>query len=129
MFEILSDFIEGECQPEQVEWYGEYGHKIGDKYVRDEMQELYDWWNQVYQKDYPAICDRLWKHAEKHSPVTNWVEIEDYCQEYKPTWKTDKDKHLYQLCLKALNNVEADMDEDLKANLHRIIEIMPYMWT
>ena len=28
MFEILCDFVEKECSPGCVEWYGEHGHKL-----------------------------------------------------------------------------------------------------
>ena len=129
MFEILSEFIERECQPEYIEWYGEYGRKIGDKYVRDEMQELYDWWHRVYQKQYPAIEERLWEHAHKHKPVVDWVDIEDDCLEYRPTWKTDRDEKLYRLYLDATSSQETRMEAELKANLHRIVNIIPYMWT
>jgi hypothetical protein len=120
MFEILSQFIEKECSPGCIDWDADDEHKI----VRTQMQELYDWWHKVYNKQYEAVCDRLWAHAEKHNPVTYWVN----CQ-YQPTWETPKDQHLYHLCLKALNNLETQLEQQLKGNLHRIINLMPYMWT
>jgi len=130
MFEILSQFIEKECEPEErIEWYGEYGHKIGDKYVRDEMQELYDWWHEIYNKLYPAICERLWKKSKKYNPTVMWVDIEDDYQEYAPKWATPKDEKFYKLILDSIGNLEDRMAQELKNNLHRIIEIMPYMWT
>jgi hypothetical protein len=59
----------------------------------------------------------------------DWVDIEDDCLEYRPTWKTDRDEKLYRLYLDATSSQETRMEAELKANLHRIIEIMPYMWT
>jgi len=130
MFEILSQFIERECEPEErIEWYGEYSHKIGDKYVRDEMQELYDWWHQVYNKLYPGLCDRLWERAFKHSPIRDWVDIGNDYTEYKPEWATEKDEQIYKLYLDEIKELEGRMNQELKDNLHRIIEIMPYLWT
>lgn len=139
VFEVLSQFIERECSPGYVDWYGEYGHKIDDlknihsskinkrKYVRDEMQELYTWWHQVYNKLYPAICERLWRKVSKHNPVVSWVG--DDILEYKPEWATLKDEKRYKLCLDAINNLENRMGQELKENLHRIVEIIPYLWT
>ena len=59
MFEVLSQFIERECTPECIDWEAS-GHMITvdgvEKNVRQEMQELYDWWHQEYNKDYPKCA-------------------------------------------------------------------------
>ena len=124
MFEILSQFIEKECSPGTVDWDYDEWHRT----ARKEMQELYDWWHFIYNKQYSAICDRLWKKAEKHSPVTSWIERDDF-DEYCPQWATPMDEKLYRLYLDAVRRLEDRMDKQLEGNLHRIIEIMPYLWT
>ena len=50
MFEVLSQFIENECSPGPIDWEASahmvkvHGKEVN---VRDEMQELYDWWHKV----------------------------------------------------------------------------------
>ena len=129
-FEILSQFIEKECSPGYIEWYGEYGHKINDKYVRDEMQDLYDWWHQVYNKEYHEVSKMLWAEAEKHEPHPYWVPIEGLdLYEWDPQFKTEEDAQLYRQGLNALNKLDRRMDQDLQERLHRLVDIIPYLWT
>lgn len=70
MFEILSQYIEREA--ENIEWYGEYGHKINvdgkEVFVRDEMQFLYDWWHKIYLGEYPNQTEETWKNLSKSKP-------------------------------------------------------------
>jgi hypothetical protein len=129
MFEILSQFIEEECAPGCVEWYGECGHKVGDKYVRDEMQELYDWWHQVYNKAYPKRTDDFWNIALQHRPDREWIPLEDGNYSWEHSWNNVTDEQLYQQNVDNVIKLEDNMNAQLKTNLHRLIEIMPYMWT
>lgn len=129
MFEILSQFIEKECLPGHVEWYGEYGHKVDGVYVRDEMQELYDWWHLVYNKACPEVNELLWESCTKYKPIETWVSIDNEYDEYAPTWASEEDKEFYHLYLDAINKLEAKMEQELQANLRKIIPLIPYMWT
>ena len=132
MFELLSRFIERECSPGHVEWFGEWGHKITvngqEKYVRDEMQELYDWWHTVWNGEVEEVNDMLWAEAHKHNPITTWEPMEEYL-EWKPTFATDEDRNIYKRCLNAVNKLERMMDVELEARLHRLVNIIPYLWT
>jgi hypothetical protein len=129
MFEILSQFIEKECSPGHIEWYGEWGHKIDGKYVRDEMQELYDWWHNVYNKFHHEEDAKLWDKASKHRPDVEWVPLDGGGFLWDQQWKNEDDKQLYHKHLDAAIELEENMEKQLAENLHRIINIMPYMWT
>jgi hypothetical protein len=129
MFEILSQFIEKECSPGHVEWYGEWGHKIDGKYVRDEMQELYDWWHNVYNKSRHVEEAKLWEEVSKHRPDTEWVPLDDGNFLWDQQWTHEDDKQLYHKHLDASIELKENMEKQLAENLHRIINIMPYMWT
>jgi hypothetical protein len=134
MFELLSKFIEQECSPGHVEWYGEWGHKItvdGEKkYVRDEMQELYDWWHTVWNKEYQEVDDMLWAEARKHSPIPTGVPWYRDLTVWEPTFATLEDGGIYKRCIRGINKLEHKMKrEALEARLHRLVNIIPYLWT
>jgi hypothetical protein len=130
MFEILSDFIEKECQPEErIEWYGEYGHKIGDKYVRDEMQRLYDWWHLVYNKAYSEEDAKLWEEARKHMPDKEWVPLDSGNYLWEQHWHNKEEEQLYKQSVDAAIKLEARKEQELQENLHTLVTLIPYMWT
>ena len=135
MFEILSQFIEQECSPGHVEWYGDYPHMVTvdgkEKNARDEMQDLYDWWRWTWNEAYGEIADDLWEQAAKYAPRTNWVPTEgddDYLT-YDPQFDTEEDELQYNRYLKELNQLEINMEDDLQEHLHRLINIRQYLWT
>lgn len=132
MFEILSKFIEEECSPGWVEWYGENGHKIAvngvEVYARDEMQNLYDWWHKDYIIGYPATCDALWEAAEKNQPTKLLADHEDYCT-WDPQFDSDDAEQQWHQKMDELNKLEYAMDAELLARLHRLVNLMPYLWT
>ncbi len=130
MFEILSQFVEKECSYEFVEWYGENGHKINDKYVRDEMQDLYDWWHYVYNKEYAEVSKILWAEANKHKPHTEFIPIVGSdSSRWDPQFNTEEDKLIWRMILDAINKLDRRMDQDLQERLHRLVNIIPYLWT
>lgn len=144
MFEILSQFIEKECSPGIVDWYNkDYGHKIEvngeEKFVRDEMQELYDWWHNVYNKKYREEQDAIWKEAEQHSPVRNLKPVDREGNEvseeeatlyhWDPEFATEEDAEVHQRCMDAFRELEQKRDEELEEMLHRLIRVRRSMWT
>ena len=131
MFEILSKFIEQECSPGHVEWYGEEGHKINNKYVRDEMQELYDWWHKDYIVDYPAREETLWEQVATCSPISLWQDAPNPGEHFtwKPRWRTDSDELRYRSYLADINSLEVLMTAELLKRMHRLVDLLPYMWT
>ena len=134
MFEILCQFVEEECSPGWVEWYGEVGQKITvggqEKYVMDEMRELIKWWHEDWHKIYPEVGDLLWAEAGKHLPIQEYTIIEGAdLLDCLPQFKTEEDETIYNLCMAALNKLEQNMYRALADRLHRIIPLIPFMWT
>ena len=132
MFEILQQFIEEECSPGHIEWYGEYGHKLDNgKYVMDEMKDLAHWWAVVWSKEQQEINDIFWKEAEKHSPVDTFKPCEDnkHLVVWVSTFANDDDRDIYKLCRCACNKLERSMEAEKTARLHRLVTVIPYMWT
>lgn len=134
MFEILSDFVENECSPGDVEWYGEYGHTLtvngNEKFVRDEIQDLYNWWHKVWNQEYGQVSDMLWEEAIKHAPFDEWLPIKDSdLDEYTPQFASEEDAEIYRQQLDALNKLEICMEKDLQRYLHRLVNVIPYLWT
>jgi len=132
MFEILSQFIEKEASPGIVEWYGEYGRKITvdgqEKYVRDEMQDLYSWWHEYYNKKYQEECDALWDEVEKYQPNELWEDDGEYTI-YKPKYDSEEQKIMYHDILDEIQELETKTEEILLKNMRRVCNLMPYLWT
>jgi len=138
IFEILSQFIEGECGEDGVvDWYYEGGHKIEVKgevsgkliNVRDEMQDLYDWWHKDYIVNKDHTHDAYHEHFKQHG-TRSFEEIQgsDHLG-----WETNFDTpeaeaesdRLFQEAMA----LEKAYEKELNSRLHRIINIIPYMWT
>lgn len=145
MFEILSEFLEKECSPGHVEWYGEYPHMVTvdgvEKNVMDEMKDLAAWWHQVWHKERGETEEILWKEVRKHEPTSfcqpytptkddpDFVYCGEQLYEYKLQFKTEEDDAVYHKCMDALNKLDAIMEKELAARLHRLVNVIPYMWT
>jgi hypothetical protein len=151
IFEILSNFIEKECGENCfVEWYGDdphmievSGHQVN---VRDEMQDLYDWWHKDYIVNIDNIHDEWHAHRELHvkdvfNPVEDketleWVESVDgsdeafdglvsWDHEYSSPEAEIENERLFA----EARAKETAYLEGLNSRLHRVINIIPYMWT
>jgi hypothetical protein len=147
MFEILSQFVEKEGSPGPIEWYGEYGHKIDvhgtEVYVRDEMQELYDWWNTTYLKEYPKKEDELWEIAHQNTPIRDFIPLSEEekdeaaaaglnCEgwmEWSPAWESDESKARWDAAMDAVQALEKQAESELMDRMHRLVNLTPYMWT
>jgi len=134
MFEILSQFLEQECSPGHVEWYGDYPHivQVGDvkKNVMDEMKDLYHWWHTVWQKERPEVDEILWAEVEKHPSTSLFTPIEGTnLSKFDRQFETEEDEAINHTCMMALNKLDDIMDAELNKRLHRLINVIPYMWT
>lgn len=140
LFEMLEDFVEKECSPGHIEWYGQYGHKVlvgmEYKYVRDEMTDLLKWWNEVYipytkgehpeqirlqelQKEYNDLWDKFW------FPTDN-----KYLTAFDPEKALGPEKYQkYLAASKEQWKFEDEMEKELNAMCHRIINIRESLWT
>lgn len=142
-FEILSQFIERECQPEEIVNWEASGHTVivngKTVNVRREMQTLYDWWHNDYHKRYPKLEERIWKIIEKHRPIKNEIPLDENMKEtteenakyykWEQTFKTKHDNEMYHRNMDRLIKLEIAVDNKCQKMLHRLINIRQYMWT
>ena len=130
MFEILSKFVEEECSPGIVGWYGEVGHKITidgqEKFVRDEMQDLYDWWHKEWNKEYEKKEEKMWEEIGKYSPPLEKMFKDN---RYDPQYDSSEQKENYKRLIKELNEYETQIQVTLQDNMHRLVNLQPYLWT
>ena len=125
MFEVLSEFIEKECNPGHVEWHDpEWSHKITvngvERYVMDEMKALYDWWNKKYLKAYPEFIDSLYDLISDE-PIKFINSDDGYStMEFNPV-----DSKVYDF----INRVEEHIEKELEEKLIRLVKIRESMWT
>jgi len=133
-FEILSDFLEKECQPEEhIDWYYEDEYwkdqnkiLVNDKLinVRDEMQFLYDWWHTTYHKIYPEVKEILHKELKKYRDKDHM--IKDIL--WNP-YASKEDEEAENTIIHAITNLDNKVEEELQNNLHRLINIRKWLWT
>lgn len=140
MFEILSQFIEKECSPGHVDWEGS-GHVVvvnGEaKNVRQEMQDIYDWWH-VGRLDYEGAEEVLWKEIEAHPARREFIplgkdfkecEEKDACvYEWVSEFEREEDEQVNKRCFLALSKLEKMYDEKLQEMMVRLVKVSPYMW-
>jgi len=136
MFEILSQFIEGECSPGHTDWYDEtWGAKIvvngKEKFVRDEMQELYDWWHEQYLKRYPALDTAMWDvvHAHDEAHKLSDFTTEDGTCYWQPTFDTPENEARHRDLISKINDLGVAIENALERRLERILRIRRHMWT
>jgi hypothetical protein len=126
MFEILSQFIEKECTPEQVDWTWEgnlievNGQKIS---ARDEMQYLYDWWHKKYNDEYEKKSEALWDEVFDVGPKMNVSDtgILNF------VFDNDEKKIEYDEKSKIARDFDEFVAKELHENLHRIINITRFL--
>jgi len=136
-FQILTDFIDKECSPGHVLWYGEGEHQVMVngvmENVMDEMKELYYWWNTVYLKDYPTKIDALWEAAKPFTPVMRCVPYEDMhhniAGKLVMKYKNDKARSSYKAIMNDINKIGQLIDEKSEEMLKRLAAVRLWMWT
>lgn len=128
MFEVLCQFIEHECSPGCVEWYGEYGPKVipgkpyeyTDRespeavYVMDELLALRDWW----------VNDYLVNHENCYDKWHQWMS-DNRGGRYNNSERCSEEEMLFNEALEK----ETKYDRDLIVNMQRLAVLTPFMWT
>jgi len=132
MFEILTRFIEEECSPGIVDWTSSH-HIVKvdgeDVNVREEMQALYDWWHQYYLVEYPAADKRLYEIMESHKPTRYMTELPSGRCLWEPKFDNELDKTIWDGCRCDIRDLERNVEGALRDRLHRLVNIIPYLWT
>ena len=145
MFEILEQFVERECSPGIVKWYGSNPHKIMvelpggvvvEKNVRDEMKDLCVWWNRQYHGRYKRLEEKIWFDFERLQDRYHVSDFEtgmrdsDDCRHFwDPQYSTPWAKERAEELLRRLNLLERAADAALTRRMHRIVKLTPYLWT
>jgi hypothetical protein len=114
-FQLLADFIEQEKPEKVVDWSYDSEHKKAWK----EMTSLYKWW-----KNERPIRDRQYKKIALPKMVTKKTS--------SGSAKVPVDKVAYKKFIVVAKKWASDENKWLKEdqkNLHRLIEIRPFMWT
>jgi len=132
MFQILTDFVEQECSPGVINWYHEHAGKIRvggkEKFVRDELQDLYNWWQQVPEgASYDYTCPKLNKFREKvysKLPPIRFEKIPDSEYFEMVSDKTRYDKY----CVKLIH-LENKQRKVTKEYMKRLVRVSEYLWT
>jgi hypothetical protein len=143
MFEVLSQFIEQECSPGIVDWDWDGEHKIvsGKPWspelqdspdavnVRKEMQFLYDWWHQKYNKEYQKKEEELWDHISSLHIKSDdeWVDTGHGTMRYEPKYSVSIEE-ANRLSKEALD-FENSVDVELEQMMVRLIHLRRMLWT
>ncbi len=118
-FQILVDFVELEKPGEIVDWNSDDSHKRAWK----EICDLYDWWTKSRPNRKSPLDDKRLK-----VPPTIFEDIPD--SDCKRMVEPDKKKYAaYYKALEKEQQQEIKFHEEDQQNLHRLIEIRPYLWT
>ena len=145
MFEILTQFIEGECSPGIIDWEGS-GHMIpgpdgNEVNVRTVMRELYDWWDKrpedtefsdrtiydEYEKTW-ARMDALSKLRSRPCEDGEYHEI--YTEYFCPEGQSVEDAAAeYHDLMKHCNELRNKDQELLICNMQKLCQLQPYLWT
>lgn len=136
-FETLTQFIDEECSPGHVEWYGGCPHQVMVngvmENIMDEMKELYYWWDTVYLKEYPEKCDELWEEASKCSPRMLCVPYDGMSNHIAGKlvmeYENDEQRDKYKALTDEINELEQLMDEKAEEMLKRLAAVRLWMWT
>lgn len=106
--EILSQFLEKECSPGIVNWESDEYHA----HAMSEMRTIYKWYHEEYMKKMNEGT-LFWDDSLIPNPL-------DFSQPLPEGYK--KMAHFSQLANEIVEAKKKEM-------LHRLIEVMPYMWT
>lgn len=133
MFSILSAFIEEECGSNcPIDWIAS-GHTVSvngtEVNVRDEMQALYDWWHNRYNKLYEAEEDELFRLMENHAPDHTDKDLGDGTFEWIPVYKNEEDEEKYMNIIGQLNLLYARHENEKVEMMCRLCRVSHYLWT
>ncbi len=118
-FQALVDYVEKEHPEKTVDWSWDETHLKAWK----EIKSLYKWWKETR----PARKDPLDDKSIKAPPLKfRKIPGTDMSERVEP----DKKKYAayYKAMSKSLKLEQKWFEEDQR-NLHRLIEIRPYLWT
>lgn len=123
MFQVLSDFMEKEKAAEVIDWVGsseEHAH------AWKEIQELYEWWNNVYLKF------DVWKEApirDEFEPKTSFIPVSNGLSRIDQKWDSEDGRKEWEADWDRHTALEEDMERQLTENCIRLIKVRKHLWT
>ena len=135
IFEIISDFVENECSPGHIEWYSENSHKVTvngkEKFVRDELQDIYNWWHKKMHGSYPALEDEL---LEKMAMCSSDRELHAIpgnprLMEWRQEWDDPERESDYKSLSEQYREFEDRVDREKLEYMHRAVNCYRSLWT
>ena len=120
MFQILTNFIELEKPDDHINWDSTPDHRQ----ARDKMDELYEWWHNVYLK---FDCMEGYDSSKTLSEEQRFTPIEnDNDKEIR--YKYNSNEYEKKFFEKA-NRLEMEMNEELNRRCKELIDIREFLWT
>lgn len=122
MFQMLSDYMEKEKPGEVIDW--SWCSEQANTWK--EIQELYDWWNNVYLKF------DIWKEApirDRFKPTASRTPAGDGLSLYSQEWSSPEDRKEWEADWARHAALEKDMECQLTENCIRLIKIRESLWT
>lgn len=114
-FQVLVDFVEQERPDEIVDWQHDDLHRN----AWSEISQLYKWWKEERPSRHDPLDDVASPPAEEfltaEEGTLNFPEREKYPEYYAAVDKSSA--------------LEEEWHEEDQRNLHRLIEIRPFLWT
>ncbi len=142
MFQILVDFVDKECSLVWVDWYGKYPHLIMvdgvEKNVRDEMQDLYDWWKKA-MSDNDEYSD-IWDHDLRQEYENNFDLVHKISKSnFRKTdngyyqlfhdFESESDEKKWETLIRRNMDIQRLDQELLIQKMQRLCALQPYLWT
>jgi len=118
-FQLLVDFVEQEKPDKIVDWSFDEPHRQAWK----EIKSLYKWWKETQPARRSPLDDKKLK-----SPPLRFKKIPG--SEFSEMVEPDKKKYAaYYRALKEDARLEQKWYEEDQRNLHRLVEVRPFLWT
>jgi hypothetical protein len=118
-FQLLADFVEQEKPDKIVDWSFDEPHWQAWK----EITSLYKWWKEIRPARRSPLDDKKLK-----SPPLKFRKIPG--SELGKIVELDRKKYaVYYRALKEDARLEQKWFEEDQRNLHRLVEVRPFLWT
>jgi hypothetical protein len=123
VFEVLSQFIEDECPGERLDWDADPERASAWR----EMNDLYDWWNNVYlpfDKE-----DRYLDDVERPKIVTRKCKDLPGARRVSFKYSSPEAEAKANSVMRARREREEEMERELTERCKRVIGVRRFMWT
>lgn len=119
VFQLLVNIVEKEKPDRIVDWNWDEEHRR----AWAEIRALYRWW----KRERPARKDPLDDRRLKHPPM-RWRRVSGTdCSELVPP--DEKKYRKYLEVLRKSAELEEEWQKEDQRQLHRLVDVRPYLWT